>query len=141
MTIDHQDGNFTGIGDSEFIAFALKAHGSSKNWYDNVSKLSPKTEYKASESETLPESEPDRYKVTYYSATNSLSTMQGGTFENVAIVGNFDASLKLASPIKSISGYSSISGFNLSITRDADFNSEATTYGGLVNEMSDYSII
>lgn len=122
--------------DSKFKKFAKEVNGGA-NWYDNVSKLNPKTLTEADSA--IVDGEDDA--VEYYVADSStINYFAGKTLKNVAVVGNFDASLSLSSPIVNISGYSSISGFNLDIAREADFTI-AATYGGLVNKMSGDSII
>lgn len=133
----------TAIDDGEFINFAKEVYGQGANWYDNVSKLSPKN---LTEQDNNIVDGKD-YDVKYYVASSStIDYFANKELTNVAVVGNFDTltmdsfeTLTMDSAITSLSGYSSVSGFNASISRNMDDASGAV--GGLVNSMSGNSII
>ena len=127
----------TAIDDGEFINFAKEVYGQGANWYDNVSKLNPTTVIKNAD-----DINGSDFVVKYYVANDSTINYFGEQDStNVAVVGNFDTlTMDSKKPaIASLSGYSSISGFNASISRNMDDASGAV--GGLVNSMSGNSII
>lgn len=132
--IDRLTSSNTGISDQAFINFAKEVYGGT-NWYDNVSKLSPKN---LTEQDNNIVDGKD-YDVKYYVASSStIDYFANKELTNVAVVGNFDT-LTMDSAITSLSGYSSVSGFNASISHNMDDASGAV--GGLVNSMSGNSII
>lgn len=129
----------TAIDDGEFINFAKVVYNIAQgaNWYDKVSKLNPTTVI-----ENADDINGSDFVVKYYVASSStIDYFANKELTNVAVVGNFDTlTIDSAKPaIKSLSDYSSISGFNASISRNMDGASGAV--GGLVNSMSGNSII
>ena len=133
----------TAIDDGEFINFAKEVYNINQDeqtnregpsWYDNVSKLRPTVIGNADDIENGSE-----FAVKYYVADSStINYFAGKTLENVAVVGNFET-LTMNPAIASLSGYSSVSGFNASISRNT--NVASGNVGGLVNSMSGNSII
>lgn len=131
----------TAINDGEFINFAKVVYNIAQgaNWYNNVSKLNPTTVI-----ENADDINGSDFVVKYYVANDSTINYFGEQDStNVAVVGNFDTlTMDSKKPaIASLSGYSSVSGFNASISRNMDVDSENVAVGGLVNSMSGNSII
>lgn len=129
----------TAINDGEFINFAKEVYNIAQgaSWYNNVSKLNPTTVI-----ENADDINGSDFVVKYYVANDSTINYFGEQDStNVAVVGNFDTlTMDSKKPaIASLSGYSSVSGFNASISRNMDDASGAV--GGLVNSMSGNSII
>ncbi len=141
--IDRLTSSNTGISDQAFINFAKEVYKIDQdeqtnredpNWYNKVSKLSPTVIGNADDIKNG-----SGYAVQYYVASSStIDYFANKELTNVAVVGNFDT-LTMDSAITSLSGYSSVSGFNASISRNMDDASGAV--GGLVNSMSGNSII
>lgn len=142
--IDRLTSSNTGISDQAFINFAKEVYkiDQDANWYNKVSKLSPTVIGNADDIKNG-----SGYAVQYYVASSStIDYFANKELTNVAVVGNFDTltmdsfeTLTMDSAITSLSGYSSVSGFNASISRNMDDASGAV--GGLVNSMSGNSII
>lgn len=131
----------TAINDGEFINFAKEVYNIAQgaSWYNNVSKLNPTTVI-----ENADDINGSDFVVKYYVANDSTINYFGEQDStNVAVVGNFDTlTMDSKKPaIASLSGYSSVSGFNASISRNMDVDSENVAVGGLVNSMSGNSII
>ena len=82
------------------------------------------------------------FTVNYFTSA-ALSSVKGKNLTNVAIVGDFNLEVELTNPIKSIGGYSSISGVNFEIEYDGNIQDYAVGehIGGIVNVMSGSSIL